>query len=108
MVEEGKTNGFRLGRLFSDHAVLQREMPVPVWGWTGPGTRVRVNLGPYTAETRAGDDGKFLARLPPMPAGGPYELDASTPDGKTHARATEVMVGEVWVCSGQSNMEWPI
>ena len=98
----------RLAHLFTDHAVLQRGMPVPVWGRTRPGVRVRLALGPCTAETRSGADGEFLARLPPMPAGGPYELDVTTADPAVQARVADVMVGEVWVCSGQSNMEWPI
>jgi len=103
-----KKDALRLAHLFTDHAVLQREMPVPVWGWTTPGLRVRVTLGPYTAETRSGDDGRFLTRLPPMPAGGPYVLEVNTPDPDAHVRLTDVMLGEVWICSGQSNMEWPV
>jgi sialate O-acetylesterase len=101
-------SGLCLARLFSDHAVLQREIPVPVWGWTRPGVRVQVKLGPYEAETRSGSDGRFMARLPPMPAGGPYELDVSTPEPAERVRVRDVMVGEVWVCSGQSNMEWRV
>jgi sialate O-acetylesterase len=103
-----KKNALRLAHLFTDHAVLQRDQPAPVWGWTAPGLRVRVTLGAYTAETRSGDDGRFLTRLPPMPAGGPYVLEVNTPDPDAHARVKDVMVGEVWICSGQSNMEWPI
>jgi sialate O-acetylesterase len=108
MSAKKKKDALRLAHLFTDHAVLQRDRSVPVWGWTTPGLRVRVTLGPYTAETRSGDDGRFLTRLPPMPAGGPYELDVNTPDPDAHVRLTDVMVGEVWVCSGQSNMEWPV
>jgi len=108
MCEKDLKGALRLAHLFTDHAVLQRALPVPVWGWTRPGVRVRVTLGSYTAETRSGDDGRFLVRLPPMPAGGPYDLDVSAPDPDAHVRITDVMVGEVWVCSGQSNMEWPV
>lgn len=108
MNEPTKASAIQLAHIFSEHAVLQREMAVPVWGWTRPRSRVRVTLGPYAAETRAGADGKFLARLPPMPAGGPYELDVRTPAADACVRVTDVMVGEVWVCSGQSNMEWTI
>ncbi len=108
MSEEKKSKELRLAHLFTDHAVLQREAPVPVWGWTKPGLRVRVTVGPYSAETRANADGRFLARLPPMPAGGPFELEANTPDPDAYVRITDVMIGEVWVCSGQSNMEWPV
>ena len=108
MCEKNSKGGLRLASLFSDHAVLQRDVSVPVWGWTRPGVRVRVTLGPYTAETRSGDDGRFLARLPPMPAGGPYALEARAPDPDARVCVTDVRVGEVWLCSGQSNMEWPV
>lgn len=105
MQDEG---ALHLAHLFVDHVVLQREIPVPVWGWTRPGLRVRVELGVYTAETRAGGDGKFLVRLPPMPAGGPYVMDVKTSDPAINTCVSDVMVGEVWLCSGQSNMEWPV
>jgi sialate O-acetylesterase len=95
----------KLAALFGDHAVLQREMPVPVWGWTRPLAPVTVRLGPCEARGLAGEDGKFLVRLPPMPAGGPYVLAAAAEGGGT-AESTDVMVGEVWLASGQSNMEW--
>lgn len=109
MSKQSEEKGFlRLARLFSDHAVLQRETPVPVWGWTVPGLRVRVALGAVTAETRADGKGKFLIRLPPMPAGGPYELSVITPDPDASQKIKDVMVGEVWLCSGQSNMEMSV
>lgn len=98
----------KLAAIFGDHAVLQREMPVPVWGWTRPLAQVNVKLGPYEARGMAGDDGKFLVRLPPMPAGGPYELEATAADGDGTALSVDVMVGEVWIASGQSNMEWSL
>lgn len=103
-----QTSQLRLAHLFTDHAVLQRDMPVPVWGWTLPGVRVRITLGSATAETRADSTGKFLARLPPLPAGGPYVMEVITPEPDSHLRLNDVMVGEVWLCSGQSNMEWPM
>ncbi len=99
------SSNLRLSHLFSDHAVLQRGVSVPVWGWTLPGLRVRVVLGSFTAETRADGTGRFLARLPPMPAGGPHVLEVVTPEPGAEIRLNDVMVGEVWVCSGQSNME---
>jgi sialate O-acetylesterase len=98
----------KLAAIFGDHAVLQREMPAPVWGWTRPLAQVSVKLGPYEACGMAGDDGKFLVRLPPMPAGGPYELEATAADGGGTATSVDVMVGEVWLASGQSNMEWTL
>lgn len=97
----------KLASLFSDHAVLQREISVPVWGWTKPLVRVRVSLGAFTSETLSGVEGDFFTRLPPMPAGGPFELRVSV-DGETSESfsAKDIWVGEVWLASGQSNMEW--
>jgi len=90
--------------LFSDHAVLQRERPIPVWGKADPGEAVTVTLGASSARATAGRDGAWRVDLPAMPAGGPYRLEAI---GKAGARsaAADVLVGDVWLCSGQSNME---
>jgi sialate O-acetylesterase len=95
----------KLAALFSDHAVLQRDRPVPVWGWTQPRTRVRVKLGVHLAETLSGADGRFIARLPPMSAGGPFTMEVTTSDSSERVVVNDVFVGEVWLCSGQSNME---
>lgn len=96
----------KLASLFSDHAVLQREIPIPVWGWTKPNSRVAVKLGESQVRTNSGGDGKFLVRLPPMKAGGPYTLSASCSGRAVHVK--DVWVGEVWLASGQSNMEWTV
>ena len=98
----------KLAAIFSDHAVLQRERRVPVWGWTKPRLRVRVTLGDAGAETLAGADGRFITWLPPMPAGGPFVLEANTPDPDERVVCQDILVGDVWLCSGQSNMEWPL
>ncbi|MFZ4397271.1 MAG: sialate O-acetylesterase [Kiritimatiellia bacterium] len=98
----------KLAAMFSDHAVLQRGRQVPVWGWTKAGLRVRVTLGEAKAETCAGTDGRFLTWLPPMPAGGPFTMEIQTPDPDERAVVPDVLVGEVWICSGQSNMEWTL
>jgi len=90
-----------LPRLFTDHMVLQRGMSVPVWGWAAPGEKVRVELEGQKAETAADKDGKWMVRLLPLKAGGPFELKAS---GKNTLVVKDVLVGEVWLCSGQSNM----
>lgn len=94
----------KLSALFTDHAVLQRGMPVPVWGWAPPRMVVDLSLGAYLASAKSGHDGRFRADLPPMPAGGPYELKVSC-DGH-EVVVQDVCVGEVWLASGQSNMEW--
>src|SRR5262245_1112772 len=96
--------------LFSDHMVLQRDVPVPVWGTAEPGEQVSVaikgNNGSSTSPTVAANaDGSWKVQVPKLTAGGPYEL---TIKGKNTVTIKDVLVGEVWVCSGQSNMEWPL
>ncbi|MBN8526658.1 MAG: 9-O-acetylesterase [Planctomycetes bacterium] len=96
----------RLAPIFHDHAVLQRDIDIPVWGVTGPNQTVTVTLAGKTAKAVAGADGAWLVRLPPLPAGGPHELVASSDSGSV--RVADVLIGEVWVCSGQSNMQWKL
>lgn len=96
----------RLASVFSDHAVLQRDMSIPIWGWTEPCTRVSVKLGEVEALGISSDDGKFLVRLPPQPAGGPFTLVARNLDLDRSVSASDIHVGEVWLASGQSNMDW--
>ena len=91
--------------LFTDHMVLQRDTPVAVWGWAAPNGSVTVSINGQRAETRAGADSTWRLALPPMPAGGPHTLTVAGADTIT---LTDVLVGEVWVASGQSNMEWPV
>jgi len=93
----------KLSALFSDHAVFQRGIPMPVWGWTKPMAQVRARLGDSEAATLSAPDGRFLLRLPPRQAGGPYELTV-TADGQS-VTVKDVCVGEVWLASGQSNMQ---
>jgi sialate O-acetylesterase len=93
--------------LFSDHAVLQRDRPVRVWGKADPGERLSVTIGAARASTVAGADGTWRTELPPMPAGGPYRLEV-TGAGGAGAAANDVLIGDVWLCSGQSNMELPL
>jgi sialate O-acetylesterase len=69
---------------------------------------VEVKLGPYGATGLSNADGKFSVRLPPMPAGGPFKLEVSEPESGESVASTDVMVGEVWLASGQSNMEWTV
>ncbi len=95
----------RLPALFSDNMVLQRGVRVPVWGHADPAEPVTVTLGRYRATTMADENGRWLVRLSPLAAGGPYELAIS---GTNTIVLRNVLVGEVWVCSGQSNMAWPV
>lgn len=90
--------------LFSDHAVLQRDKPVIVWGWARPGGRVTATLAGEKARAVASEAGCWQIQFKPLPAGGPHELVVTERRGRT-ARASDLLVGDVWVCSGQSNME---
>lgn len=90
--------------LFHDYAVLQRHISLPVWGTAKPGETVTVTLAGLTARTTASPEGRWLLRLPPLAAGGPHELTAESPSGRVTAH--DILVGEVWICSGQSNMEF--
>jgi sialate O-acetylesterase len=94
-----------LPHLFSDHMVLQRDMDIRVWGWADPGEKIAVTLAQSRRETVSGADGRWEVTLPPMAAGGPYVL---TVNGKKMVEIKDVMVGEVWVASGQSNMTFPL
>ena len=98
----------QLASLFQDHAVLQRDRPLPVWGWAPPLSRIRVTLGPHTARTIGNAQGDFLVRLPALPAGGPHTLVATVVDTEERVEITDLLVGDVWLASGQSNMEWPL
>ena len=88
--------------LFQDHAVLQRGRPINVYGQTLPGAAVAVTLGTEKVEARADTNGQWTARLPALAPGGPYTLTASA-NGET-STASDVFVGDVFFCSGQSNM----
>src|SRR5688572_19650105 len=92
--------------LFTDHAVLQRDQPIVVYGRATPGEEVTVTLADSTATVAAAADGRWSGRLPARAAGGPYSLTARS--GAITQLASHVLVGDVWLCSGQSNMEWPV
>ena len=99
--------------LFRDHAVLETGQPVKVWGWTTPAQRVTVSLtavgggarpASTTATATADGTGRWIAILPPLPPGGPYDLHVESESGAS-ATLHDVLIGYVWLCSGQSNME---
>jgi len=91
----------RLPAVFGPNMVLQREMEIPVWGWARAGQKVEVAIGDNRASVVADQQGKWMARLRPMNAGGPHRLVVAA-DNRIELGG--VMIGEVWVCSGQSNM----
>ena len=93
------------GSLFVDHAVLQRDVPLNVWGTGDAGEKVTVTVGTASATTYAGADGAWLAILPALPAGGPYDM---TFEGTNRIVRKDVLIGEVWLCAGASNMEFTV
>ncbi|MDB5241094.1 MAG: hypothetical protein JWP57_1719 [Spirosoma sp.] len=95
-----------LPKVFGSHMVLQRRKPVPVWGWADVGEKVTVTMNNQTKIGKAGKDGQWRISLDAMEAGGPYQLVVK--GKKNTVTFDDVMTGEVWVCSGQSNMEWPL
>ena len=94
----------RLPAFFGDHMVLQRDMPVKVWGEAAPGKRVVVELAGKKAAAKADKTGHWSVSLPAMQAGGPYTMVVKS--GKEMVKFEDILMGEVWLCSGQSNMEW--
>lgn len=96
-----------LDEMFQDHAVLQRDRPIPVWGEAAPGEALTISLNGISAHAVADAKGHWRAQLPSMPAGGPYGLTARTRSGAEQSIG-DVLVGDVWLCSGQSNMELPV
>lgn len=91
---------------FQDHAVLQRDQPLPVWGTAAPGEQVTVTFGASSASTTAGADGHWRVTLPPQRvAANPADLVIA---GRNTVRLADIVVGEVWLASGQSNMQWNV
>ena len=95
----------KLPAIFGDNMVLQREKKVPVWGTASPGEDVTVSMLGQKVSTKAAPSGKWRVDLNPLSVGGPYEMTVA---GNNKVTFKNVLVGEVWVCSGQSNMEWHV
>jgi len=89
--------------IFGDNMVLQRDKVNTIWGWSEPGDTVTVQIGDKTATGTAQADRKWMVKIEPPPAGGPYTVKVT---GKQVAELKNVLVGDVWLCSGQSNMEF--
>jgi sialate O-acetylesterase len=101
-----------LGSPFLDNAILQREMPLPVWGWSEPGATVTVEFAGQKESTKAGGDGKWMLKLKPLKASAEpakmviHESGAAGQESGKKVVLENILVGEVWHASGQSNMEW--
>lgn len=95
----------KLPAVLADGMVLQQKAPVRLFGSADPGEKVTASIDGKTASANANDEGRWELRLPALKAGGPFTL---TVEGKNKIELKDVLVGEVWVCSGQSNMEWSL
>lgn len=93
----------KLPQIFADGMVLQRNRPIPIWGWADAQEQVTITFHQQSKTITADENGKWMLQLSPEKAGGPYELRIS---GKNKVLIKDVLVGEVWLCSGQSNMEF--
>jgi sialate O-acetylesterase len=95
-----------LPSVIGDHMVVQQDMRAPIWGWAEPGEKVSVTFQGETIRDKADEDGNWAVKLKKQDAGGPFTL---TVEGEENTlKIEDVLVGEVWVCSGQSNMQWPV
>ncbi|MCE0484285.1 MAG: sialate O-acetylesterase [Methylacidiphilales bacterium] len=95
-----------LPAIFSEHMVLRAGRSNPIWGWAASGAQVVIRFQDETKKTSADPSGRWRLDLPAAPAGGPYRLEVSS--GSESIVLSDVLAGEVWLCSGQSNMEWTV
>jgi sialate O-acetylesterase len=96
----------RLSAIFSDHMILQRDKPLKIWGDAGANENVNISLGQFKVSAKANNDGRWLVTMPAFSAGGPYVLTIKT---RNETKVfSDVLFGEVWICSGQSNMEFSV
>jgi len=91
----------RLPRLVRDSMILQRDTKINIWGWAAKNEKINIKFNNKSYKTTTGSDGKWLIQLPSMKAGGPYTMDIT---GSNKISLKEILIGDVWICSGQSNM----
>lgn len=96
-----------LPSIFGDHMVLQRDHENPIWGQAIPGSNVSVTFGGHTLQTKADKNGKWMLKLKPM-QGSSHALNLTIKSEDDSITFSNIVIGEVWVCSGQSNMQWPV
>ena len=96
---------FTVAKIFGDNMVLQRNEPIVIWGWGTSGEELSISFDAQTKGTTITDQGKWMVRLSPKEAGGPYTMQIT---GSTTTRFENILIGDVWLCSGQSNMEWRV
>ena len=96
----------RLPAVINSHMVLQRDMQVPIWGWGDAGEKISVHFAGQKKETTAGKSGEWMIKLDKLKANASPSV--LTVKGNNEIKLENVLVGEVWICSGQSNMEWSV
>ena len=106
LAAEAPAGGLEIAGIFTEHMVLQRKMKVPVWGWAKEGQKVSVEIGGQTKTSVADASGKWRVDLDPMEPGPARTMKVT--EGTSSIEIGDILVGEVWLCSGQSNMEWPL
>ena len=94
----------RLPKIFTSNMVLQRDRELKIWGWADANEKVTVSFNSQTLTTKAAKNGEWIVLLKPMAYGGPFDM--SVKGGKNNISLTNILIGDVWICSGQSNMEW--
>ena len=97
---------FRFAQLFSNHIVFQRDKPIKIWGYSEPNETIEVFFNAQKSTVLANSEGKWMVELPAMPAGGPHDIKVKNKEKEK--TIGDVLIGEVWLCSGQSNMEWRV
>jgi len=95
----------KLPKILGSNMVLQRNQPVHIWGWADKGEKVTVIFQEQKTTVKTGKEGKWMVTLDPLQAGGPFEMEIS---GKNTLTLENILIGDVWICSGQSNMEWTL
>jgi sialate O-acetylesterase len=103
---KNQSTELRLPRLISDSMILQRDTEFNIWGWAAPFENVTVNFVDKTYTTMANNEGKWIIKLSPLKAGGPYTMEIEASNASITLK--DILLGDVWVCSGQSNMELPM
>ncbi|MCB0270910.1 MAG: sialate O-acetylesterase, partial [Calditrichaeota bacterium] len=106
LISCSQNRDLQLPKLFGDHMVLQRDKPIKIWGWANPGETVSVEFAEQQQTANASPDGEWAVEFPATSSGGPFALDVST--ARQSLRFEDILISEVWVCSGQSNMNMPL
>jgi sialate O-acetylesterase len=104
--QNNENHTFRFAQLFSNHIVFQRDKPIKIWGFSEPNETIEVFFNAQKSVVQANSEGKWMAELPAMPAGGPHDIRVKNKEKEK--TLSNVLIGEVWFCSGQSNMEWRV